>query len=336
MIFITHSMNGYIEHICPEYSSEFTVVISNLGTFGVEIFFFLSGFVIYLASIRTPGKEFFSHRFWRIYPVFILFTLFYFILNHFIQVTPEKDNIFYLLLHIFFINVFFETPPLTPNAWTVVLEIWYYMATFFIVSYWVRERKSILLIIGICLTVYLLIFWPITLFYVTGVIASIFISRYRQYINNLGKLTVNLIQILALFIMMFIIATKNYNNYTWNLIMTDFNIILLFITLFIVMILMYSEDSLLVSLLSKKIFLILGTVSYTLYLAHPYSYIVARKLTEHFIIAEYSHEMSITIFSILLFLFTFFLVWFIHVFVEAKIYKKMTGKKLLIPVAKIK
>jgi len=334
MIFFIHSMNGYIEHVCPDCSSRFTEIISNIGVFGVEIFFFLSGFVIYSASIRTAPKDFFLHRFWRIYPVFILFTLLYFIMNHFIQVVPEKDNIFYLMFNMIFINVFTGTPSLTPNAWTVVLEIWYYVATFFIVNSWINKKGNFLMLIGILLAAYLIVYWPITLYYIIGVIASIFISKYLIFIQRLTKLTINSIQLISLIIMLTIII-KGHDYYTWSMIISNFNVLLLLMTLFIVMILMFHEDSFLALILSNEIFLILGTVSYTLYLAHPYSYIISRKIIEYFFSTDYLIEISIIFFIFLLFSLTFSLVWFVHYLFEAKIYKKMTGKELLIPTTKI-
>ena len=335
IIFFTHTMNGYIEHLFPEYESEIQHLMSNIGTFGVEIFFFLSGFVIYLSAKRTSMKDFFSHRFWRIYPVFILFTVIYFIFNHYMQIVPEKDNVVYFVLNMFFLTIFFDAPPLTPNAWTVVLEVWYYVATYFIVYSLIEKKNYILTIIGIFLAIYLIIFWPITLFYLTGVMASIFISHYQIYISKIRVYTVNTIQIFVLVTILFL-AAKGHEYYEWSHIVTNLDTSLLLLSLFIFMILMFNEKSFLAWFLSRKIFLILGTVSYTLYLAHPYSYILTRKITEYFFIENYSFGMSTIIFSCLILFFTLLSVWLVHFFIEAKIYKQMTGKKLLVPVEKSK
>ncbi|NRA39911.1 MAG: acyltransferase [Planctomycetes bacterium] len=92
MVLIAHITGGFHLHTGQLYSNATQELITNLGTFGVEIFFMLSGFVIFNASRNTNLKDFFKRRFWRIYPLFIALTLLYFIANSLLHLEPQKNN----------------------------------------------------------------------------------------------------------------------------------------------------------------------------------------------------------------------------------------------------
>ena len=328
MVLIAHSIGGYIEHNCSDCSLPLAVAMRNIGTYGVEIFFFLSGYVIYLASLKSKGGEFFLHRFWRIYPIFILFTLLYFVLNHFIQIQPERDDLFYLASNILFLNLFLQTPAMTPNAWSITYEIWYYIITFSIIRPFVLRKNYIYSILGGLLGLYFIIVYPISFYYLMGVLVSAYVKHHPDW--NKYFRSINVYQIIALTIII-IFASTEYK-YNWGIILTDYKITLLWIMFSLFMLLLLHPASVIAKWLVGKTMMVLGSVSYTLYLAHPYSYLVSRKIIETSMFAGTTEWLRIAIFVILNIIFTSILVFIVYKYVERGIYRRATGKDLFVPI----
>lgn len=145
MVFFAHITAGYNLHVNSVLGTHTTqgslqYYITNIGTFGVEIFFFLSGFVILKSSIKENEKAFFTRRAFRIYPIFLLFSLLFIIGNIITNSNPELNNIKSILLALSFTNIFFNSSQLTPNAWSVVYEVWYYFGIYYIVSLLIKKK----------------------------------------------------------------------------------------------------------------------------------------------------------------------------------------------------
>lgn len=99
------------------------------GWIGVVLFLVVSGFLIHFIYLQNSStykwQEFFSKRFWRIYPLYFLVLLF-FTLNQLEFTTQGLNN---LLSHIFLVhnsndNTFFS---INPSFWTIALESQLYL-----------------------------------------------------------------------------------------------------------------------------------------------------------------------------------------------------------------
>lgn len=326
MVFVAHMIDGFTEHIYGS-STWLTKGLINLGTFGVEIFFFLSGYVIYIATTKSNIKDFFFHRFWRIYP--FLFTVLFFILNMVVGKEPDKNDPFFLIMNLFFLNLFASTPPLSPNAWSITYEAWYYLLTYALIRPIVIQKNyivSYLALIGWVLFTY---YYPITVFYLLGILVSFLSQKYnfKRFVNNLFM---NTVQVVSLISVLFLAFSYDYK-YDINNIFNNYNLLMLYLSFSIFMFLFIQNEKLLSKYFNSKLWLTLGTVSYTFYLAHPYSYLVSRILTQK-VQSCCDNILFLSILFILLTVtFTSVLVYIVHKYIEVFVYNTMTGKKIYVP-----
>jgi exopolysaccharide production protein ExoZ len=100
-----------------------------IGNVGVDLFFVLSGYLIYGTLISKP-RNFFSfmkRRVWRIYPVFLVVFAIYFVLSF---VFPSESKIpnsltggaIYLLQNLLLLPGVFSIPPMIFVAWSLSYE----------------------------------------------------------------------------------------------------------------------------------------------------------------------------------------------------------------------
>ena len=325
-VFVAHCLAGYVLHVCVECTSEWTTRAVALGTYGVEIFFLLSGFVIYKAARRSTLGGFFESRFWRVYPVFILFTVLFFVVNHFMQVEPEKDYWVYFALNAVFLDLIAGSPALTPNAWTITFEVYFYILTIAIVYPAVHKKYLPVLGLGVVASLLMLFKHPISSFFLAGALVAVYTTHFGQR-NRLSTPWILLFEFGSLALVVILASTERF--YTWDLIVADAEIVLLFGATVIYFCTLLSGHSLTGRVLSSPLFMLLGTVSYTLYLAHPYSYLLSRKMVTLNLFATDQAWMQMVAFILLTSLFTVALVWAVHSFIEVRLYQRFTGKSII-------
>lgn len=99
------------------------------GWIGVELFLVISGFLIHFIYLNNQNnftwKEFFSKRFWRIYPPYVLALIFFFI----IRIDLNPIGLIGFFTHLFFVHnlrddTFFS---LNPSFWSIALEVQLYV-----------------------------------------------------------------------------------------------------------------------------------------------------------------------------------------------------------------
>lgn len=116
------------------------------GWLGVQIFFVVSGYLIYLSAIRYSAKEYFKHRALRIYPAYIFWFLFFSL--YFGQLTVEGLHWKALLAHFTFLQHFFPNYYLKYNAlyvsWTLTIELIWYIVIFLCASNFRRHPLKIM------------------------------------------------------------------------------------------------------------------------------------------------------------------------------------------------
>jgi peptidoglycan/LPS O-acetylase OafA/YrhL len=332
MVYIAHSCNGFREHMCSKCIIEPILLhLYYLGSFGVEIFFFLSGYVIFSASLKADLKKFTAHRFWRIYPVFIFFAVLYFVLNHFIQKEPWKDSFSILITNGFFLNLFLNTPALSPNTWTITYEVWFYIMTFALLRPIILKKMYIISFVTLIIWGYFIWKYPISLYYVMGMLTNVFLRKENSLSFKVNTNFINFIQYISLFITIWLAAASDYR-YHWEY-MNNPRLWILLIAFNIFMVSLFHQPSPLAQFLSRKSLLFFGTISYSLYLTHPYSYLIARMTAQKVMVNGITFEMATLIYIMLNLVLTVLLVFFIFKFIENKMYKFGTGKTIYTPVS---
>lgn len=168
-VVMSHVVQSYT--IYNSYSNDFLYVIFYAGRYGVELFFFLSGALLYKQYIDSSYKQannifikrFILNRIARIYPLWVAFLLFYFLIFIFfnrggIQAQSEKifsaesliiggGTISYTILLVIFIlhlSFFYWIFPgysfdIVPGGWSIQLEMFNYALFAYLIKFGLRK-----------------------------------------------------------------------------------------------------------------------------------------------------------------------------------------------------
>lgn len=153
MVFVYHYLYFIKPHIenAPMFSQVLNA-IGQLGNAGVDLFFVLSGYLIYgsLLSRPQPLKKYVSRRIMRIYPVFTLMFAIYIGLSYampeFNRIpAPLPDALGYLAASFFLLGpLFVPVWPLIPVAWSLSYEMFsYLLIPLLIVGLRLRQRSPV-------------------------------------------------------------------------------------------------------------------------------------------------------------------------------------------------
>lgn len=125
------------------------------GWIGVQLFLIISGFLIHLGFLSRNGSlntsAFYSKRFWRIYPPYLIVLLIFFataigIKNYSYSNEGYKD----LFVHLFFIHNLFDKYyfSINPSFWSLALEMQLYLIypIFLFIRKWLGIKKTIIII----------------------------------------------------------------------------------------------------------------------------------------------------------------------------------------------
>lgn len=126
-----------------------------LGTTGVDLFFIISGFVIFMSLQKVSnGKEFVINRVSRLYPTYwaaVTFTFVLIILNSVLKDSfPAKQAFFQYAGNMTMFQFYLNIPDLDGPYWTMIIEMLFYILILFL--YRLKLLKHIDLIgIALCL-----------------------------------------------------------------------------------------------------------------------------------------------------------------------------------------
>lgn len=275
-VLFAHMLGGVGEHIYGAHPTYNATVAPywHLGTFGVFLFFTVSGYVIWPSVMRYAPGAFAWRRFVRLYPLFLFFSLLFLALNLVVQREPQLNEPLTVLAALTFTNLFTGTDQLTPNAWSLSYEVAFYALT--VLGAWVaftwRSRAG--LVTFAALTLAFVWLWPKALFFVGGLLV-----RWAHDRGMLPAQRVRLVCEAVLLVAAVALAAGAKRSFhqvdflEWSNWATVVATCLWFH--FAV-----APGSLTERLFANRATAYLGTVSYSLYLAHPYTYFVGRELFE--------------------------------------------------------
>lgn len=174
---------------------------TSLGTFGVDIFFVISGFIIYLSAARLTGRKasvsFLWHRFRRINPVYyvaVMLTLITWIPS-FLRHQRAAPALTQVLSWIVLLPFPGDPPGALSQGWSLLYEWMFYWVFFLLILVGIRKKAAILCAV---LGVLALIGWffrnsltgvwvfytdPLLVEFLMGVVIGFFFGRW-----NPGKL----------------------------------------------------------------------------------------------------------------------------------------------------
>ncbi len=105
------------------------------GMTGVQLFFMLSGFVIFMSlnNIKT-GKEFIIHRFARLYPIYWVCVALTFLLRIGDSLQSHEaitmQHVYNFLTNLTMIQYYFKVPDMDAPYWSLIIELLFYVLIF--------------------------------------------------------------------------------------------------------------------------------------------------------------------------------------------------------------
>lgn len=152
LVFLVH----YVALVKPWIAGEFatltlTTALHKIGNTGVDLFFVLSGYLIYGSLIARPQKfaRFISRRVERIYPVFIAVFAIYVVLSFAFPAenkipSSAYEGFLYLAQNFLLLPGLFPIQPMITVAWSLSYEMFYYLVIpLVIVMFGLRDRSAI-------------------------------------------------------------------------------------------------------------------------------------------------------------------------------------------------
>jgi peptidoglycan/LPS O-acetylase OafA/YrhL len=274
MVFCAHIMGGTAKHIYNTNADYVAAVEKpwSFGIYGVNIFFVISGFVIYQSVKQYSPKEFALRRFLRLYPLFFAMSVLFVVLNAATNAYPATNDLKSVLSGFLFLDLFTGTEQLTPNAWSLTYEVIFYALTCFVFTAIVTLQKPLLGALAAALSLAFLIAYPIAFYFLGGVLVRILYER-----DITPPPALRLWAEAALLAGCVVLGSTGHIDYTWAALAKPENALRIAVTIgfFYVAV---QPDSLTERALKWPVFLYFGTISYSLYLVHPYTYYAVRAL----------------------------------------------------------
>jgi exopolysaccharide production protein ExoZ len=151
LVFLGH----YVTSIDPWMAKQtathsFAIGLHTIGSVGVDLFFVLSGYLIYgsLISRRQPFFRFMARRVERIYPAFIVVYLTYVALS-FVFPSERKippgvgDALVYLLQNFFLLPGMLPIQAMNTVAWSLSYEMFYYLTIPLVITLFGLHGRSV-------------------------------------------------------------------------------------------------------------------------------------------------------------------------------------------------
>ena len=297
MVMLAHIAGGTARHIYPHDAGYVRLIAHpwNFGTFGVEIFFVISGFVILPSAMRYGAREFALRRFLRLYPLFFALSLLFVVLNLLTAAYPGVNNGRSILAGLLFVNLFTGTEQLTPNAWSRSFEVAVYVLTALVVGTAGTRRERVAGGAAILLAAMFLAAFPITVYFLIGIALRV-LGRDRL----VATAATRVIEAASFALLVWSASRAHFDYTSWTQFLgTPVPIIIASIFVYFSAALM--QGSLTARLLRGRAFAWLGDVSYSLYLVHPFVYFVLRAVfvrehlfTDHVALSLIAFAIAVT------------------------------------------
>lgn len=274
MVFWAHLLSGTAEHI---YSGDAGYVAAtrapwHFGTYGVELFFVISGFVILPSVKRYSVRQFAIRRFLRLYPLFFVLSAVFVVLNGLTDSYPKLNNWQAIASGFLFLNLFNGTEQLTPNAWSLTYEVIFYILLCLGYHELFRSQRPFRASLVVGLSALFWFLYPIVTFFVFGLLIRTLHDRGWRMPNRLAW-PIELASGLACIWF----ASRSWFAYNHQDLANPI-VIGIMLSTAIYFLVASQPQSLTGKLFSARWIVYLGTVSYSLYLVHPYTYFACRSL----------------------------------------------------------
>lgn len=230
------------------------------GNYGVEVFFIISGFVIFLTLSKTKTSlDFVVNRIIRLFPTYWISVTLTFIIISLFPLPGREVSILEYIINLSMIHLEFGINSVDGVYWTLLYELKFYLLM--LLLYYFNQLKNIN---------YLSLFILIAI-----VLFNIFSLNETILFKILNKIFIfNYIHLFISGIMFYKIMQKDYSlliflnlfiAYALAIVSQDENVIIIFSIIYFMFILLSLGK---LNFLSQKSLIFLGSISYPLYLVH--------------------------------------------------------------------
>lgn len=315
MVLGAHVLWGTAEYIYPT-NAAYVAFIEHpwyFGTYGVLLFFMISGFVIIPSALRYAPREFALRRALRIYPLFFVLSVVFVGLNAATNAYPALNNVETVVAGLLFINLFTGTEQLTPNAWSLTFEVMFYILTCAVVHFTVRRPRRVLAALAVAASLAFFAAFPVSIFFVIGI--GIRLAYDRLALSGDTRIAEALSAATAV-----AFAAQGHFEYRW----ADFLnpvVIPIVLSTAVYFALAVKPNSLTSALMNNRVASYAGTVSYSLYLVHPYVYFSARELFKQWGLFGANIPVSVAVFMTVVVALSFAASHVVHIMLERRPYE---------------
>lgn len=233
------------------HSSVITNKISfTYGHFGVELFFIISGFVIFMTvNQNMKPLSFISKRVIRLFPVFWISMLFTTLMVMLFDIDELKVNSYEFIVNIFMIPSLFDIKAVDGVYWTLKVEWFFYFSIFFLLLIKKLDKISSISLFLVILIIILTIFYKLhpyfyyALLFICGINFHLIWKKDEKVINHLMVFSLLIVSAIS----------KNLELFTVSIILIG--------TMYL---LVYDK----LKFLEQSSLVFFGRISYALYLIH--------------------------------------------------------------------
>lgn len=250
LVFAFHVEYGY---------SSYPMLDFKYGFFGVELFFIISGYVIYYTINQSKNvKEFLIKRFIRLYPTYWLCMLLTFCIVYFFPLSELRNSSFRELFWGFsMLQGLFGVKSVDPSYWSLLIELIFYFGIA-LISFFKLLNKIVVILIG-----WLMIIIVYNYIYKIPFLGALLNLRYGAlFIAGICFYKIKMeenqtIELKLILVFSFIVSILNLRDMEGAAIAISAVFLIFFVAVFIVP-----------KLFEFPWLLFLGNVSYPLYLIH--------------------------------------------------------------------
>lgn len=135
LVFLVHYCGQVVAYLpADSIAARISNCLYNIGPIGVDLFFVLSGYLIYgtLVKKEVPFSKYIVKRIRRIYPTFLFVLAIYVLLS--ILIPSENkfpagwaNQTIYLVQNVLLLPGIFDIPPIITVSWSLSYELFYYL-----------------------------------------------------------------------------------------------------------------------------------------------------------------------------------------------------------------
>ena len=320
LVFLVHYMT-LIEPWAVHDTLTFQVVeyIRDIGNVGVDLFFGLSGYLIYgmLLKKRFDLVKYFKRRVQRIYPVFTVVLVIYIFLSFiFSNESKIPDSwggaLVYIGQNFLLMPGIFDVVPIITVAWSLSYEFFYYifspvLLSFFSMRLWLPKYRALFFIL---MSIFLFAYFSIDskhvrlLMFVPGILVF-------EVLENSLPVKIPSIGMVFLIFIFFVLVCFKYFGVDGLL-----KYIFLFLFLFLFFLDCFSPKSFSYRLFSTSYLRWFGNMSYSYYLIHGLSLKAAFMFLSYFFPVYYDSNVIVWMLLVPFFIFTLIPSLVLFVFIE--------------------